>query len=58
VKSGGDRYRDKHGRPCNNRNQITYSIEFGQGIKSSSGRKKLSGKIKEGESKSYTIMVQ
>ncbi len=52
VKSGGKTF------GCADNKVITYSIEFGSGIKSIKGYKKKSGKIKEGESKTYTIMVQ
>jgi len=52
VKSGGKAL------GCSDTKVITYSIEFGSGIKSTGGRRKVSGKINEGESKTYTIMVE
>lgn len=59
VKSGGKAYKDKRtGRSCANNDIITYSIEFGYGIKAKNGRKKSSSNIREGKSKSYTITVQ
>lgn len=58
VKSGGDAYKDKKGKACGNQNIITYSIEFGHGIKAKNGRKKSSSRLKENQSKSYSITVQ
>ena len=52
VKSGGKAY------GCRDTDVITYSIEFGSGVQSIKGYKKISGKVREGQSKTYHIMVQ
>lgn len=58
VESGGDKYKDEDGKPCNNSNTITISIELGEGINFAGGGKSRSKDIKEGKSKKFTVVVK